>query len=100
MRTLTPSGDSHFHLCPLAGGSTLIDARDRKYISDLTKHVSNTLRQMKADGHVRNVADAKRNLGWECAYKVGHSAAIILQAFSKSLTRRELAFGAGKTSPC
>lgn len=41
------------------------DARDRKYISDLTKRVSKALRQMKAEGHVRSVADAKGNLTWE-----------------------------------
>jgi hypothetical protein len=41
------------------------DARDRKYISDLTKRVSKALRQMKAEGHVRSVADAKGNLSWE-----------------------------------
>ncbi len=41
------------------------DARDRKYISDLTKRVSKALRQMKAEGHVRSVADPKGNLSWE-----------------------------------
>lgn len=41
------------------------DARDRKYLSDLTKRVSKALRQMKADGHVRSVADAKGNMTWE-----------------------------------
>jgi outer membrane translocation and assembly module TamA len=41
------------------------DARDRKYLSDLTKRVSKALRQMKAEGHVRSVADAKGNLSWE-----------------------------------
>ncbi|MHB0952587.1 MAG: hypothetical protein ACYC10_11715 [Allorhizobium sp.] len=41
------------------------DARDRKYISDLTKRVSKALRQMKAEGFVRGVADAKGNLSWE-----------------------------------
>jgi hypothetical protein len=41
------------------------DARDRKYISDLTKRVSKALRQMKAEGLVRSVADAKGNLSWE-----------------------------------
>jgi len=37
------------------------DARDRKYISHLTKRVSKALRQMKAEGLVRSVADAKGN---------------------------------------
>lgn len=41
------------------------DARDRKYISDLTKRVSKALRQMKAEGLVRSVTDAKGNLSWE-----------------------------------
>lgn len=41
------------------------DARDRRYISDLTKRVSKALRQMKAEGLVRSVADAKGNLSWE-----------------------------------
>lgn len=41
------------------------DARDRKYISDLTKRVSKALRSMKAEGLVRSVADAKGNLSWE-----------------------------------
>lgn len=41
------------------------DARDRKYISDLTKRVSKALRSMKAEGYVRSVADAKGNLSWE-----------------------------------
>lgn len=41
------------------------DARDRKYISDLTKRVSKALRVMKQEGHVRSVADTKGNLSWE-----------------------------------
>jgi outer membrane translocation and assembly module TamA len=41
------------------------DARDRKYISELTRRVSKALRQMKAEGLVRSVADAKGNLSWE-----------------------------------
>lgn len=41
------------------------DARDRKYISDLTKRVSKALRQMKAEGLVRGVADTKGNVSWE-----------------------------------
>lgn len=41
------------------------DARDRKYLSDLTRRVSKALRQMKAEGHVTSEADTKGNLGWE-----------------------------------
>lgn len=41
------------------------DARDRNYISELTKRVSKALRSMKAEGHVRSVADAKGSLIWE-----------------------------------
>lgn len=41
------------------------DARDRNYISELTKRVSKALRSMKAEGLVRSVADAKGNLSWE-----------------------------------
>lgn len=41
------------------------DARDRKYISDLTKRVSKALRQMKAEGLVRSAVDAKGNMSWE-----------------------------------
>lgn len=41
------------------------DARDRKYLSELTKRVSKALRQMKAEGLVRSAADAKGNLSWE-----------------------------------
>jgi hypothetical protein len=41
------------------------DARDRKYIADLTKRVSKVLRVLREEGYVRSVADAKGNLGWE-----------------------------------
>lgn len=41
------------------------DARDRKYLSDLTKRVSKALRQMKAEGHARSFTDAKGNMTWE-----------------------------------
>ncbi|MBW8299475.1 MAG: hypothetical protein K0M60_07740 [Hydrogenophaga sp.] len=40
------------------------DARDRKYIADLTKRVSKALRQMRDDGHVRSAVDDKGNLSW------------------------------------
>lgn len=41
------------------------DARDRKYISDLTRRVSKALRQMKAEGLVKSAVDAKGNMSWE-----------------------------------
>lgn len=41
------------------------DARDRKYLADLTKRVSKALRVMREDGHVRSRQDAKGNLIWE-----------------------------------
>lgn len=40
------------------------DARDRKYLSDLTKRVSKALRQMREEGTVRSVTDARGNLMW------------------------------------
>lgn len=41
------------------------DARDRRYIAELTKRVSKALRAMREEGHVRSVADVKGNLTWE-----------------------------------
>lgn len=41
------------------------DARDRKYLADLTKRVSKALRTMKAEGHARSFTDAKGNMTWE-----------------------------------
>jgi hypothetical protein len=41
------------------------DARDRKYLSELTKRVSKALRAMREDGNVRSVTDAKGNVSWE-----------------------------------
>jgi hypothetical protein len=41
------------------------DARDRKYLSELTKRVSKALRAMREEGNVRSVTDAKGNLIWE-----------------------------------
>jgi hypothetical protein len=40
------------------------DARDRKYLSDLTKRVSKALRAMREEGNVRSVTDAKGNASW------------------------------------
>ena len=41
------------------------DARDRRYISDLTKRVSKALRSMREDGHVKSLTDARGNVVWE-----------------------------------
>ncbi|MCO5131745.1 MAG: hypothetical protein M9932_14470 [Xanthobacteraceae bacterium] len=41
------------------------DARDRKYLSDLTKRVSKALRAMRESGEVRSMADIKGNVAWE-----------------------------------
>ena len=41
------------------------DARDRKYLSDLTKRVSKALRVMKSEGSLRSLADTKGNLRWK-----------------------------------
>jgi hypothetical protein len=40
------------------------DARDRNYISDLTKRVSKALRALKVDGVVQSAVDAKSNVAW------------------------------------
>lgn len=40
------------------------DARDRKYLSELTKRVSKALRAMKAEGNVQSAVDAKGNISW------------------------------------
>lgn len=40
------------------------DARDRKYLSDLTKRVSKALRAMREAGEIRSVNDTKGNLLW------------------------------------
>jgi hypothetical protein len=41
------------------------DARDRKYLPELTKRVSKALRAMREEGNVRSVTDAKGNVSWE-----------------------------------
>jgi hypothetical protein len=41
------------------------DARDRRYISDLTKRVSKALRIMSQEGGVRRLTDTKGNYRWE-----------------------------------
>ena len=41
------------------------DARDRKYLADLTKRVSKALRQMKGEGLVKSAVDTKGNMSWE-----------------------------------
>ena len=41
------------------------DARDHRYLSDLTKRISRTLRSMREAGNVRSATDAKGNMLWE-----------------------------------
>lgn len=50
------------------------DARDRNYLSELTKRVSKALRQMREDGHVRSAVDGKGNLSWERRLTQPHAA--------------------------
>lgn len=40
------------------------DARDRKYLADLTKRVSKALRQLREAGEVRSTQDQNGNLLW------------------------------------
>jgi len=40
------------------------DARDRKYISEVTRRVSKALRILKEGGDVRSTVDRKGNLSW------------------------------------
>lgn len=40
------------------------DARDRKYLADLTRRVSKALRQMRESGEVSSAQDAKGNVLW------------------------------------
>lgn len=40
------------------------DARDRKYVTDLTRRVSKALRILKEGGDVRSAVDRKGNLTW------------------------------------
>ncbi|WP_252929009.1 hypothetical protein [Aliihoeflea sp. 40Bstr573] len=41
------------------------DARDRKYLSDLTKRVSKALRQQREEGRVTSVKDDRGNTLWK-----------------------------------
>jgi hypothetical protein len=41
------------------------DARDRKYVTDLTRRVSKALRILRENGEVRSMTDDKGNLRWE-----------------------------------
>ncbi len=41
------------------------DARDRRYLADLTKRVSKALQAMREVGEVRSVTDRKADLAWE-----------------------------------
>ena len=43
------------------------DAREGKYLSELTKRVSKALHKMKNEGVVRTLTDTKSNLLWEFA---------------------------------
>jgi len=45
------------------------DARDRRYVSDLTKRASKALRKLRDDGDVRSRKDERGNLlwGWRAA---------------------------------
>jgi hypothetical protein len=43
------------------------DARDRRYVSDLTKRVSKALRKAKQAGNVRQATDPNGNLVWSSA---------------------------------
>lgn len=47
------------------------DARDRKYITDLTRRVSKALRILKESGNVRSAIDAKGNLMWSLRARDG-----------------------------
>jgi hypothetical protein len=40
------------------------DARDRRYLSDLTKRVSKALRALRDDGLVSSAVDLKGNVAW------------------------------------
>jgi hypothetical protein len=41
------------------------DARDQKYLSDLTKRVSKALRKLRESGEVRSKSDGRGNFHWE-----------------------------------
>lgn len=41
------------------------DARDRKYLADLTRRVGKALRSLREDGTVRSSIDANGNVFWE-----------------------------------
>lgn len=40
------------------------EARDRRYLSDLTKRVSKALRTLKNEGVVHSIIDRKGNVAW------------------------------------
>ena len=46
------------------------DARDRKYLSDLTKRVSKALRALRAGGEIKTVSDRRGNIRWSTAQAV------------------------------
>jgi hypothetical protein len=41
------------------------DARDRKYLGELTKRVGKALRALREDGKVKSVTDQRGNIKWE-----------------------------------
>lgn len=47
------------------------DARDRRYVSDLTKRVSKALRALKESGDIRRSSDAKGNVLWSVTRTAG-----------------------------
>lgn len=51
-----------------------VDARDTKYLADLTKRVSKALRAMREAGEVKSVTDAKGNVLWERRARESHAA--------------------------
>ncbi len=45
--------------------TTGMDKRDRKYVADMTRRLSKTLRALAAEGRIRKLADSKGNVKWE-----------------------------------
>lgn len=48
------------------------DARDRKYLTELTRRVSKALRNLKEEGVVRSAPDNCGNLYWELQRRLGN----------------------------
>jgi hypothetical protein len=51
------------------------DARDRKYVSDLTRRVSKALRAQRIEGRARSAKDAQGNVVWSRRVPSGTSSA-------------------------